>query len=332
MKKKIHLIFIAISLILAVPFTSLTEDIINEKYRIYYSSSSLTNISTDRDGIPIVDYGYKNGVYIGEQRYAITISQKALKYYETIGNNDDSYDKFIACADWLVNNSISYGNYSVWESTFPWPSYNLSSPWVSGMAQGQGIQVLVRAYNITHDEKYLKAADSSLEAFYIDVKDGGVTYKDEEGWWFEEYAQANNTIQPRVLNGFMFALVGINDYYEYTKDERAKYLLEMGSKDLKNQLEEYDTGSWTYYDHLGLKASEPYHLIHIELLSDLYKITGDSYFKNYSEKWAKYEKSPLSIYYRNPGNVKIYFANLIGLIICIECFWIFGKMRNQIIK
>jgi len=239
----------------------------------------------DDSGIPIVDYGG----YIGKQRNPVSISQQAFVYeqeYKRTGNNR-SKQLLLNCADWLVNNAVRYNNYTIWEYNFPW-TYNMSPPWRSGMAQGQGVQALTKAYNLTGNEKYLKAAKTALNAFYIEVKDGGVTLKENDGWWYEEYADENGS-NSRVLNGMIFALLGIHEYYEQTGDEDAKHLFNKGIIALKNHLSDYDTGSWTYYDALGNLASKKYHNIHIAQLSELYNITGDPIFKEYYDKWKSYK-------------------------------------------
>ena len=326
MKIRMHTIIIFLSLFFACIFAYLSSDILVSTYYHFNPLSSTTEIIIDESGVPIVDYGYKDGIYIGKQRYAITISHRGLYYYDKIYENDTNQEHFLNCANWLVNNSVSYDNYSVWETSFAWPNYNLTAPWVSGMAQGLGIQVLLNAYELTGDQKYLDVARSSLNAFYVNVSDGGVTYKDKEGWWYEEYAMTNNTIEPRVLNGFMYALIGINEYYEQTKDERARYLFEMGINDLKCQLDYYDTGRWTYYDHLNHEASGSYHQIHIELLNELYEITGDSYFKDYCEKWTQYDKNPLSII--NKMNRKVFLMYFVVFIFSMEGI-LFRKMNRK---
>ena len=162
-------------------------------------------------------------------------------------------------------------------------------PWVSGMAQGVGIQTLLIAYNLTKDEKYMIVAESALKSFNRDVKLDGVTYKDKEGWCYEEYASSHWNKEPRVLNGFIFALLGINDYWKVTGDENARKLFELGFSYLKAHLADYDTGSWTNYDSLGLRATPVYHHLHVTLLGILYDITGDSEIKTYRDRWKGYE-------------------------------------------
>jgi heparosan-N-sulfate-glucuronate 5-epimerase len=269
--------------------------------------ASCEKITLDNKGVPIVDYGYfspidmpSGGVsyvakpgyaYVGKHYNAVSTAQTGLEYYAQYENGNQSAEKlFLNCADWLVENAAVKGNYSVWEYNYTSFAYrNITLPYVSGMAQGLGINVLADAYNMTGNKKYLSAADLALNAFFVDVNRGGVTYKDNDGWWYEEYAQRNNIQQPRVLNGFIICLGGIKNYYEMTKDERAKYLYDVGFKDLKLHLADYDTGNWTNYDMVGTKATLPYHQTHVGLMDEVYRSTGDPEFKMYRDKWGNYE-------------------------------------------
>jgi heparosan-N-sulfate-glucuronate 5-epimerase len=132
-------------------------------------------------------------------------------------------------------------------------------------------------------------ARSALKSFNKEVKLDGVTYKDKEGWCYEEYASPQWNKEPRVLNGFGYALLEINDYYEASRDENARKLFELGISYLKAHLADYDTGSWTNYDALGLRATPAYHHMHVSILEMLYNITGDSSIKLYRDKWRGYE-------------------------------------------
>lgn len=77
--------------------------------------------------------------------------------------------------------------------------------------------------------------------------------------------------------------------YKATRDENARKLFELGFSYLKAHLADYDTGSWTKYDSLGLLATKNYHHLHVNLLGTLYDITGDSEIKMSRDKWKGYE-------------------------------------------
>jgi len=249
-----------------------------------------TELFYNEEGIPVVNYFSKGGVKIGKQMNPVTVSQAALKYYEDyfVEGNENSKKSFISCANWLVENSKSRDGFKVWRYEFPWSYYELDSGWISGMAEGLGIEVLAKAYQITGDKIYVETSKDHLRSFFIKVEDGGVLDTDEnDDWWYLEYAQEGK-VRPRVLNGFMFSLVALYRYYEITGDVDAKLLFDRGIKGLKAHVGEYDTGKWTNYDAIGTPASESYHRVHINLIGELYDITKDKTFLNYEQKWENY--------------------------------------------
>jgi len=255
----------------------------------------------DDKGVPYVNYEYVEGIYIGNQRNPVSISQEAFTIYKKFEKTKDEKSKklLINNADWLVENSNNHNDYAILEYNFPWPVYDLEKPWRSAMAQGQAIQALIKADKISANKKYLETALSLLNSFYIEVKKGGVTYKDSENeWWYEEYASNKGKI-PRVLNGMIFALLGINDFYKYTNNNNAKFLFEQGIRSLKKNLPKYDyENGYSFYDLLG-RPSRKYHAVHVELMKKLFEITDEKIFRIYYEKWKDYD----------------YFQNLPGLIV-----------------
>jgi len=199
------------------------------------------------------------------------------------------------CVDWLVKNLHKKESFSVWEYAFPWKIYNLNPPWVSGMAQGLGIKVLVLAYKETGNEEFIKLAFDALKAFIVPVEEGGVLQVDENdgGYWYEEYANSSS-VRSYVLNGHIFALEGIYELYMLTKDNLAWKLFQEGINELKRHVHEYDSGSWTYYDRLKNMANWKYHNLHIKQMKYLYKITGDVLFRKYQSKWKGYALKPFA--------------------------------------
>jgi heparosan-N-sulfate-glucuronate 5-epimerase len=299
-------------------------------YPIIGNKASTSGVTTiiNESGIPIVDYGYYNEVFIGKQINPVTVSQKAF-YYESEyqKGNESCKQLFLNNANYLVETATRCNNYTLWKYNYPWPPYGIASPWVSAMAQGQGIDVLIHAYNMTGDKKYLNSAHLALNAFYVEVKDGGITYKDHNGWWYEEYVTGTN-VQPRVLNGMIFSLFGIYEYYEFTGDQNAKVLFNQGIISLKNNLYKYDAGSWTYYDALGYEASPSYNEIHVNQLLQLYEITKDPFFKEYYEKFKGYDQNPIySIRYGIKYKILDYFIYITNFIFLVVAFEITSTNR-----
>jgi hypothetical protein len=246
----------------------------------------------DNDGVPIVYYGTTvNGKPIGFQRNPVTTTLQANEFYDKYKKNNDESSKtyFLNNANWLVDNAINKGYYSLLQYDFPLPIYNFEPPWFSAMANGLALQVLIKAHEITLDSKYLITAKSLLNAFFIEVEDGGITYKDSsDEWWYEEYASNDKNAKiSRVLNGMLFTVLGIYDYFKYTGDPDAKLLFEKGVNSIKKELYKYNDNGYSYYDILG-NPSNNYHQIHIDLTKQLYDLTGETILNDYHELWKRY--------------------------------------------
>jgi len=324
MKKHIIILFavFASTILISNSLEGMSTDLINKVNSTLTGENKNDRIILDASGVPIVNYGYVEGVYIGEKRSPVAVSQKAMSYYENYEEGNQSQKQlFLNCADWLVNNSTPNGNYTILEYKFPWPLYNMTSPWRSGMAQGIALHVLIRAHNITGDDKYLVSAKKLLNSFFYEVDEGGVTYKSSnDGWWYEEYADEGGKVS-RVLNGMMFAMLGIYDYYNYTGDPDAKYLFDQGVIALKKNLPVYDDDGYSYYDILGRPAAK-YHKIHIALLESLYDITHEEIFKTYHDRWASY-REPIFIVrlMQEPltkMEIAIFVSNFVAILILLE--------------
>jgi uncharacterized protein YyaL (SSP411 family) len=161
------------------------------------------------------------------------------------------------------------------------------------MAQGLAISVLLRAYQLTGDKKYFESAEKAYKVFEVDIVDGGVRFVDEEdNAWIEEYAILP---PPHVLNGFIFALFGIYDFYRVTKDENVLKLFDKEIKTLEKNIHKYDTGYWSLYNLLDKNpATKSYHELHIKQLNVLYKLTNRMIFNEYAMRWEKYLQSSLN--------------------------------------
>ena len=247
----------------------------------------------DKIGIPMLDY---QGV-IGLQYNPISIAQWGLGNYNTWKEIESKshYHKFIKCADWLVNN-LEENNYGlkVWMHHFDWEYRDLlESPWYSGLAQGQGLSVLVRAHKETKEQKYKTALNEAVKVFFESTHNGGVNFKDSKGYnWIEEYIVHPPT---HILNGFIWGIWGIYDYSIYFNDKRAMSLFNGYKKTIVENIKTFDTGYWSLYEHSGtlikMISSPFYHKLHIVQLKIMYQITGDDIFNKISKKWISYEKN-----------------------------------------
>lgn len=252
----------------------------------------------DSDGVPLVDYDKlfehspiadKKGNY-GIHYTPVTIAQYGLSLYSSHlkHSNSEYYRLFLAQANWHVDNLVAApGNAGVWLHNFEFPIYKLHKPWVSAMAQGQGISLLLRAHQATNDRKYLEVACRAFQAFKLDIMAGGVSTRDQQGnLCLEEYPTDPAS---HVLNGFIFAIWGVLDYYRVTGESEAGNILEECIKTLCKNIDRYEGFYWSKYDVLTSEnASLDYHMIHIMQLQVLAQLSGSVVLAETAERWAGY--------------------------------------------
>ena len=164
----------------------------------------------DSAGIPMLDYRGK----IGLQYNPIAIAQWGLANFNRYASTRDAAaeKKSFKAADWLrANLQPNALGVPVWQHFFDWEYRDtLKAPWYSGLAQGQGISLLLRAAAASGKNEYLDSAQAAFESFVRPVYDGGVVFIDDhQDPWIEEYIVTPPT---HILNGFIWALWGLYDY------------------------------------------------------------------------------------------------------------------------
>ncbi len=336
MTKRKYLIVLIPTFIIASVVGNFTEKSvriwIEKVYAVVLGKPMVYDITqTDERGVPFIIEST-----IGKQRNPVTVCNRALGYYNKFRQGDSSQlILFLNCSDWLIENLTRKNNYAMLPYNYNWPNYHMTAPWRSGLANGVSLQVFVKAHEATGDQKYVVAAKQILNSFFVDVKDGGVTYlSNDRGWWFEELSD-NNGYVSRVLNGHMFALLGIHDYFIYTHDSAANYLFKQGLLGLKNNLPKYDIGDGhSFYDLVGTPANVKYHLIHIDLLDRIFKITGDPVYRFYSDKWSKYKFPSLTTrLVTDPKRIDfaIWLVNFVVVLVIVgmSVFWYTRKARAR---
>jgi hypothetical protein len=210
---------------------------------------------------------------------------------------EDARQKFVLASNWLVGNlqENPFG-VPVWNHHFDWDYRDaLKAPWYSGLAQGQAISLLVRAHAEMKKPEYLEAAQRAFASFLASTSAGGVCFTDAKGdLWFEEYIVSPPT---HILNGFIWAVWGVHDYYLATRDERARLLFQAAVKTLLSNLSSYDLGFWSLYEKSGTRmkmvASPFYHQLHIVQLCVMHALTGEQRFAEVARRWQSYGRSRL---------------------------------------
>ncbi len=267
---------------------------LGEYYMPFFGKAGYTG-QFDEAGIPMLDYHGE----VGLQYNPIAIAQYGLGNYNLFcqTGDDEHSKKYLSAANWLVENlEQNPSGLWVWNHHFDWEYRELlKAPWYSALAQGQGMSLLVRAYQDTGEIKYLQAAQQAFEPFLLNIEEGGVSYQDENGFtWFEEYI-VSPLAPTHILNGFIWASWGIYDIYLATGDSRAKDLFTAAINTLETNLNDFDIGYWSLYEQSGtllkMIASPFYHKLHIVQLNVLFMITGITVFQQYAAKWEEYQSS-----------------------------------------
>jgi hypothetical protein len=251
---------------------------------------------TDEKGIPYVDYYQLNGITAGKQYNPTIICNYAIDYYKQIHppDHNSATEKFFYCTTWLSDNLSYRGNGALYQFNWQQPWYDsVGVPYTSGMTSGLAIQVFTDAYRLTKNPNYLDNAKSLVRGFFIPINKGGFTYMEDSGWWYEELADTAMH-SPRILDGHIFAITGVYEYWLETKDDSAATIISKGVESLKNRLKDFDIGTgWAYYDAYRKPADKKYQRILARQMLQLYHITGDPLFSDYYSKW----NAPLSEHY-----------------------------------
>lgn len=247
----------------------------------------------DEHGIPMLNY---HGT-IGLRYNPIAIAQWGLGNYNLFRRTEsDTYRrKFLLAAEWLCRHvELNRHGMPVWNHDFDWEyRETLKAPWYSGLAQGQGISLLVRAHAETGDRKFLQVADRAFRSFLVDINSGGVTFTDaDQNIWFEEYIVSRPT---HILNGFIWAAWGVYDYFLATGSREGVNLFAAAVETLRVNLERYDFGFWSLYELSGTRlpmiASPFYHRLHVTQLRVMYRITSENAFAHQADRWEGYLRS-----------------------------------------
>lgn len=256
-----------------------------EDYYIDLSAKTDYSGPTDQDGIIMLDYQGE----IGLQYNPCAVSQLALGHFQKWKSGDSaSRDSFLKLASWL-RDSHKDGR---WEYLFDLDAYEVKAPWTSALAQAQAVSVLVRAEREQHGEGFIEAAQAGMKHTLLPVQEGGLLWRSSDGVFLEEVVADRIT---GILDGFIFAVFGLFDYWFQTGDEEVKAVLDETVETIKTTLPEYDMGFWSradlYWEKPKMIASPFYHGLHVAQLKVLSDLTGVALFEEYGMRWEGVAKS-----------------------------------------
>lgn len=243
----------------------------------------------------VIEYKFKFGTHC----FPITLGNYALeKYSKYVAGTPDAIEarnRFLEAADWFVENQDENGGWGAEYAHNFWTERAAILPvgWYSGMAQGLAISVLVRAFFLQDDPSYLDAARRAVGVMRTPVEQGGVKRCVDGHTFYEEYP---TTPMSNVLNGYLFAVIGLYDLAQLTTEPVYDAYFDEAVATVKAIISHYDLGFATSYDlsHLQNPGAYPnrarwgYHTLHVMQLSLLRAVTKDEFFTPVIDRWTGY--------------------------------------------
>lgn len=246
----------------------------------------------DTDSNGVVTY-QRNGV---RHPHPVAYAQYALKMLNSwhVTSDETFLDRAVANGEAMLD-AATRRDGRIWlPYEFDFPLHGdvkntIHAPWWSAMAQGQALSLFVRLHEATGDDRWDQAAEEVFQTFLdvhdvteIPTSDPWAVFIADGGWlWLEEYA---GDVQPmRVLNGHIFAMYGLYDYWLATQDRRAAELFDGAATTVARHVPQLrNPGEASWY---GMRVqdnptaqSEKYHRIHTIQLRQLGDLTSEPLF------------------------------------------------------
>jgi len=182
----------------------------------------------------------------------------------------------------------------------------MRNPWYGGMAQGQGLSLMVSMYEVTGEKRYLSAAKATLNSFLRKGPATGpwvVTLDGAQRLWIQEW--------PRLpldytYNGHMIATFGLFDYYRVTKDTTSLLLFRAAASAALDYAPKFRRpGGISRYCLLHGTPNAKYHGVHIACLRHLADYTGEEAFRSWAEVYLEDYSGPSGTQARESGDVDL---------------------------
>lgn len=218
------------------------------------------------------------------------VAEYAIIQYENfLRTSKEKYlGEFKKNADWLAENATAVGDDKVC-FYYLYDTPEEKAPWGSGIAQGIGISALLRASQAFDEPRYLDVAERAFNMLDAPIREGGFRFENEQfKLWYEEDNHCGH-----ILNGHIYALLGVYDLYRVTQNEFYHQKFLAGVQTIKENIALFDMGFNTKYNaDSSYPANTPYHSIHMTLFQILHNITGDKFFLDRANRFNDYQYRP----------------------------------------
>lgn len=243
----------------------------------------------DEDGMPLKLY--KGNYY----EHPVLLAQAGLEWLACYRDGNDTWylDHAITAGHHLVDLSHGFDGAMFFPYHFDYSVHGnkanaMVAPWYSGMAQGQVLSLFSRLGELTSEAEWQEAAAATLLSFnFVNGKSEPwiIDIDEDNSTWIEEYPIEQ---EKHVLNGFMFAMFGLYDYYAWQGDAFAKKVFLQSLHTLRLNVESFrNPGAISVYCLAHRRNSNGYHPIHIGQLQAMTRMTNDPYFSSVADLFAE---------------------------------------------
>ena len=164
------------------------------------------------------------------------------------------------------------------------------------MSQGFAISLLLRAHQIFGEIRFYELAIRARDFFKneaVSVSQVNFVRKLRHFLWFEEYP---SNPPSRVLNGYLFAIISLNDSLTYLEDLVIAEIVNEAIQKLQFVIKYYDLGYWSKYDfYPGRIATLTYHRVHLLQLQYFCEQFENHNLTPFLDRWSR---GNASRYYR----------------------------------
>ncbi|MFE1922414.1 D-glucuronyl C5-epimerase family protein [Streptomyces asoensis] len=167
------------------------------------------------------------------------------------------------------------------------------APWYSGMSQGEALSLFSQLAGLAgvpgaDRARYRAAADGAFASLLIahegDKRPWVVARDAQHQLWIHEYPIDAPGTSDYTYNGFMFAVLGLWDYYTLTGNLMAQQLFDGSLSTIDAYFPKLRNPGWlSHYCRTHAIPTDHYHPVHIDLLRQLSWLSGSHRFAAQSD-------------------------------------------------